>query len=69
MEIKNFLLVVSLLGIAQGLLVTVMIFLRAGKRPNREWLLSGLFIASMIAESVFFIVMLWITRLILTCTK
>ncbi len=52
MEIKNFLLVVSLLGIAQGLLVTAMILLRAGKRPNREWLLSGLFIASIIVMTL-----------------
>lgn len=48
MQIKDFLFVISLAGIVQGLLITGMILVRAGKRPNKEWLLSGLFFASII---------------------
>ncbi len=39
---------ISLAGIAQGLLITAMILVRVGKRPNKEWLLSGLFFASIV---------------------
>lgn len=48
MQIKEFLFVISLLGIAQGALITAMILVRSGKRPNRAWLLSGLFLASIL---------------------
>ena len=48
MEIKDFLFVISLAGIVQGILITAMILVRAGKQPNKEWLLSGLFFASIV---------------------
>lgn len=39
---------ISLAGIVQGILITAMILVRAGKQPNKEWLLSGLFFASIV---------------------
>ena len=52
MQIKDLLFVISLLGIAQGILITAMILARSSKQPNREWLLGGLFLASVIVMAL-----------------
>lgn len=52
MQINDFLLMISLLGISQGMLITGMLVVRSGKRPNREWLLCGLFLTSIVVMTL-----------------
>jgi|GEM_PF-2346106 len=52
MHIQDLLFVISLLGIAQGILITAMILAKMGRRPNKEWLLCGLFLASVVVMSL-----------------